>query len=89
MLDFMDQGSIMDTSLLRAREGMGPANSRQPHQEMKVPNPTGVSRSPADEVIVVLSACEKAGSFFYGSNYPLTGTGDIQNEETIYVGISY
>ena len=48
-------------SLLRAREGMGPANSRQPGQKTRVPNPTG--NTPADEDLRVLSAYGR--DFFY------------------------
>ena len=48
-------------SLLRAREGMGPANSRQPGQKTRVPNPT--ENTPADEDLRVLSAYGR--DFFY------------------------
>jgi hypothetical protein len=49
-------------SLLRAREGMGPVNSRQPDQKMRVPNPT--ENAPADEDLRVLSARDASESFF-------------------------
>ena len=63
-LDFKSHQIIISTALLRAREGMGPVISRQPHPVVKVPIPTGISHSPADEV--GWSLCARQRGFFYG-----------------------
>ena len=41
---------------------MGPVNSRQPDQKMRVPNPT--ENAPADEDVRVLSARDASENFF-------------------------
>ena len=61
-LDFESHQIIIITALLRAREGMGPVISRQPHQVVKVPIPTGISHSPADEVLCL--SARGRGAFF-------------------------
>ena len=59
---------------------MGPMISRQPHPWVKVPNPTGSSHSPADEVCV--SLCVRQRDFF------MAEIGDNIYEKIIYIRIS-
>ena len=66
MIDFAGSLTIIISALLRAREGMGPVISRQPHPGVKVPIPTGSSHSPADEVCV--SLCVRQRDFFMAEN---------------------